>query len=822
MYTLWQDLRYGIRMLMKSPGITFVVILALALGIGANTAIFSVINAVLLRPLPYDESDRLVFLSETSRVMPEISVSYPNFTDWRKQNHVFEKIGVYNRNSYNLTGSGEAERILTAQASADLFAALRVQPLIGRLYTNEEDKPGGTPVVVLSYALWQRRFGGQQNILSQQLTLNGKSYTVIGVMPQNFQYPSRVEMWVPVGQLSGDESWQHRGNHPGLYGIARLKPGVTVAAAQAEISNIAANLEQQYQDSNAGNGAKVQPMLEVFVGDVRRTLWVLFTAVGFVLLIACANIANLLLARSTARQKEMAIRAALGARRWRIARQLLTESVLLGLIGGGIGLLVARWGIQLILYISPTAIPRAAEIGLDWRVLAFTLAIGFLTGILFGLIPALQAGAVDVHEILKETGRGNTSRHWLRSSLVVVEVATTLVLLIGAGLMIRSFYRLQKVDPGFTYDRLTSFNVSLPEKKYSTVEQRSQFFTRLLDNVRSLPGVESAALASGLPLGNNGWQTSFTVDGKPLPPKNETPLMEACLVSPEYFQTMNIPLRKGRYFDAHDDRSHLAGKDMSKLKEEEVDMAGLTSIVIDEQFARRYWPGEDAIGKRVRMGGSDPKAPLLTVVGVVGRVKMEGLDQDSGRVQGYWSFKQFPFSGMTVVVKAAGEPNQLISSLRQEVIALDPDQPIYNIRSMDEIRDESVAPQRLNLTLLTIFASIALVLAIVGIYGVMSYAVTQRTHEIGIRLAIGAQPWHVFRMIIGHGMLLALIGVGIGLFGAYALTRLMAAMLFDVAPTDPATFAVIAVLLTAVSLVACYMPGRRATKVDPVVSLRYE
>jgi len=823
MQTLWQDLRYGARMLLKNPGITLVVILALALGIGANTAIFSVVNAVLLRPLPFEQADRLVFLNETTKVMDEISVSYPNFSDWRNQNHVFEKIGVYNRNSYNLTGYGDAERILTAQMSADLFSALRVNAAIGRVFTNEEDKPGGTPVVVLSYGLWQRRFGGQSSILNQALTFNGKSYTVIGVMPQGFQYPSRVEMWVPVGQLSGDSNWQQRGNHPGLYGVARLNPGVTPEQAQAEMTNIAANLEKQYPDSNGGNGVKIQPLLEVFVSDVRRTLWVLFAAVGFVLLIACANIANLLLARASARQKEMAIRAAMGAGRWRIARQLLTESVLLAIVGGALGLLVARWGIHLILYISPNAIPRSREIGLDLRVLAFTIGVAFLTGILFGLVPALQAGAVDVHETLKETGRGTTGRHWLRSSLVVVEVATTLVLLIGAGLMIRSFYRLQKVDPGFSYARLTSFAVTIPQKKYPTIEQREAFFKRLLENTRSLPGVEGTAAASGLPLGNNGWQTSFTVEGQPAPPRNQIPLMEACLVTPDYFRVMNIPLKRGRYFDEHDDRSFLAGKDLSKLDEDQRTMAGVNSIIIDEEFARRHWPNEDAVGKRIRLGfGKDPKAPVLTVLGVVGRVKMEGLSQDSNRVQGYFSFAQMPFSGMTVITKASADPSQLVPALRQQVTAIDPDQPIYNIRTMDEIRSESVAPERLNLTLLSIFAGIALVLAIVGIYGVMSYTVTQRTHEIGIRMAIGAQPRDVFRLVIGQGMMLALIGVAFGLVGAFGLTRLMTTMLFGVTATDPTTFAGIAVLLTGVALVACYVPGRRATKVDPVVSLRYE
>ncbi|MFZ0062956.1 MAG: ABC transporter permease [Pyrinomonadaceae bacterium] len=821
METPLKDLRFGARMLLKSPAITLVVILALALGIGANTAIFSVINAVLLRPLPYHQSDQLVFLNERSATLDEMSISYPNFADWRNQNRVFEHIGVYNRNSYNLTGAGEAERIPTAQASADLLSALRVKAAIGRVFTNEEDRPGAAPVAVLGYDLWQRRFGGRTNIVDTPLIFNGRSYTIIGVMPPGFQYPSRAEMWVPLGQLVGDPDWQQRGNHPGLYGVARLKPGVTLAQAQAEMDSIAANLQKQYPDTNSKNGVRIRPLLEVLVGDVGSTLWVLFGAVGFVLLIACANIANLLLARATARQKEMAIRTAMGAGRWRIAQQLLTESVLLSLVGGTLGLLFAQWGIRLILYVSPDAIPRAREITLDWKVLSFTLGVSFLTGILFGLVPALQAGAVDVHETLKETGRGTTRRHWLRSSLVVVEVATTLILLVGAGLMIRSFYRLQNVNPGFSYEHLTSFSISLPNRRYTNEERRAEFFRGLIENIRGLPGVEKVAAASGLPLGNNGWQTSFVIDGRPEPSRDETPLMEACTVTPDYFGAMNIPLLRGRNFTDHDNRAFLAGRDLSKLEEGERLIAGVNVIIIDEEFARRHWPNEEAVGKRIRLG-IDPAAPVLTVVGVVGRVKMEGLSQDSNRVQGYFPHAQLPFGGMAIIIKASGDPTQLIASAREQVKATDPEQPIYNIRTMNEIRAESVAPERLNLTLMSLFAGIALVLAIVGIYGVMSYSVTQRTHEIGIRMAIGAQPKDVFKMVIGEGMALALIGVGLGLLGAFALTRLMVTMLFGVEPTDPATFLSIAFLLTSVALIACYIPSRRATKVDPLVSLRYE
>jgi putative ABC transport system permease protein len=822
MTTFLRDLRYGARMLLKTPGLTFVVILALALGIGANTAIFSVINAVLLKPLPYDQPEQLLFLNERSPVLDEMSISYPNFTDWRNQNHVFEKIGVYNRNSYNLTGYGEAERILTGQVSADLFSALRANAAIGRVFTNEEDKPGANPVVVLSYALWQRRFGGQNSILNQSLTLNGRSYTVIGVMPQDYAFPSRVEMWVPVGQLSADPGWPERGNHPGLYGVARLKPGMTMQQAQADMNVIATNLAKQYPDSNTNNGVRIRTMMEVVVGDtVRGTLWFLFGAVAFVLLIACANIANLLLARATARRKEMAIRAAMGAGRWRITRQLLTESILIAIVGGGFGLVIAQLTVKWILYMSPTAIPRSREITLDWKVLAFTVGVSLFTGILFGLVPALQAGEVDVHETLKEAGRGTSARHWLRSSLVVVEVATTMFLLIGAGLMIRSFYRLQNVDPGFSYEHLTSFTVALPQKKYTNEVERSAFFQQLLQNLRTLPGVQSVAAASGLPLGNNGWQTSFVVDGQPPPKPGDSPLMEACTVTPDYFRAMSIPLIQGRYFNDQDNRAFVAGKDMSKMDEGERLINGTNVIIVDQEFARRHWPNEQAVGKRIKFG-TDANAPVLTVVGVVGRVKMEGLDNDSNRVQGYFSFAQLPFGGMTIIIKGVGDPNQLIAAARQQVKAVDPDQPIYNIRTMDEIRGESVAPQRLNLMLLSIFAGLAFVLAVVGIYGVMSYTVTQRTHEIGIRMAIGAQPRDVFRMILGQGIFLTGIGLVIGLLLAFGLTRLMAAMLFAVRPTDPLTFAGVTLLLAAVALIACYVPGRRATKVDPVNSLRYE
>lgn len=823
MRTLLQDLKYGVRMLLKKPAFTAIALLALMLGIGANTAIFSVVNAVLLRDLPFEKPDQLLFLNEQDSKMDTMSVSYPNFTDWRQQNQVFENIGVYNRSSYNLTGTGEPERLQATQMSADIFAALKVKPLLGRLYTNEEDKPGANNVVVLGYGVWQRRFGGDANIVNKTITLNDKSYTVLGVMPEWLRFPSRVDIYVPVGPLSDSASWKSRGNHPGLLGVARLKPGVTIDQAKADMGRIAAGLEKQYPDSNSGNGVRIRTLKEVVVGDIDRALWVFLGAVGFLLLIACANVANLLLARATTRQREIAVRAALGASRWRIIRQLLIESVVLAVLGGALGLLIANWGVTFILAISNNSIPRQAEIGLDTRVLLFTLAISISTGIIFGLIPALQSSKLQLHETLKESGRSLAGgKSWARNSLVVAEVALTLILLIGAGLLIRSFYQLSQVNPGFDYSSLTSFSVSLPEKKYKAEQQQINFYNPLIERLKNLPGVQYVSVASGLPLGNNGWQTSFIVEGKPVPEPKDMPLMEACLISPDYFKAMNIPLIKGRYFNDQDNRDHLKNKDLSKLEEIQQFIAGLNAVIIDQEFARRYWPGEDAIGKRIKLGGPGADNPAATVIGIVGRVKMEGLSTDSNRVQGYFPFAQIPQRSMTVVIKGTSDPNQIIGAARKEVLNIDSSQPIYGIKTMEEIRSESVAPEKLNLTLLGLFSGIALILALVGIYGVMSYSVTQRTHEIGIRMALGARAGDVLKMIIGQGMKLALVGVVIGLIGAFALTRLMEQLLFGVKPTDPLTFGAIALLLSVVAFLACWLPARRATKVDPMVALRYE
>jgi putative ABC transport system permease protein len=687
--------------------------------------------------------------------------------------------------------------------SADLFAVLRVKPVIGRLFTNDEDKPGATPVALLSHGLWQRRFGGDPAILNQPLTFNGVAFTVIGIMPPEYRFPSRVELWTPVGQESGQQSWQSRGNHPGLYGVARLKPGVTIDQARADMETIAVNLEKQYPQSNTGNRVSVTPMIDIIVRDVRQRLYVLLAAVGFVLLIACANVANLLLARATTRQKEIALRTALGASRWRVIRQLLTESVLLALIGGGLGLLLAKWGVKAILAISPNSIPRAQEIGLDGRAVAFTVLISVLTGLVFGLVPAFQASRVDLNEALKDAGRGSTGRrHWFRSGLVVAEIMMTLVLLVGAGLLIRSFYHLQKVDPGFIVDNILTFNVALPQAKYPDDQPRINFFDQVLQKIRALPGVESAGIASGLPLGNNGWQSGFTIEGRPAPPPGQNPLTEVAYVSPDYFSAMRMTMLNGRNFTEQDTKS------------------APRVTIIDEEFARRHWPDGNAagpVGQQIRVGGN-----LVTIIGLVRRVKMEGLATDSNRVQSYYPYKQMPLGGMIFVIRTKADPVSLASSARQQVHSVDKDQPISLVQTMEKIWDDSIAPEKLNLMLLVIFAGVALALAAIGIYGVMAYSVTQRTHEIGIRMALGAQRSDILKNIVGQGMLLALIGIVIGLGVAFGITRLMKSLLFGVSASDPITFSAVSFVLILIALLACFFPARKAMKVDPIVALRYE
>jgi putative ABC transport system permease protein len=805
METLIHDIRYAMRVLLKSPGFTAVALLTLTLGIGANSAIFSVVNAVLLRPLPYEESERLVFITERSPVLEGMSVAYPNYLDWREQNGVFDNIGVYRRVSFNLTGNGKPERLLGGEVSAELFNALKTKPALGRTFLAEEDVAGANPVVVLSYGLWQRRFGKDTDVISQTITLNARPHTIIAVMPPDFRFPSGVDLWVPVGLNADNPSW-NRGNHPGLYAIARLKPGVTASQAHAEMDTIAARLEQQYPASNTGNRVTVTPLFNRIVGDIRPALLVLLAAVGFVLLIACANVANLLLARAAARQKEIAVRMALGASRGRLIRQLLTESMILSVTGGALGLLLAVWGTDLLVAISPDNIPRFAEIKLDNRVLGFTAGIALVTGILFGLAPALHASKLNLNEILKEGGRSATAglrRQRVRSLLVISEVAIALVLLIGAGLLIKSFLRLQQVDPGFNPDNVLTAGIPLPRTKYLEPPKRIAFYEALFSRVAALPGVQAVGAVSELPI-EGGSQTYFIVEDRPIPPREEMPLTEYSLVSTGYFKALGLRLLKGREFDERDVRD------------------APFACIIDENFAEQYWPGQDPIGKRLKYGGADPGNPWSTVVGVVANVRYQGLDQESPRVQLFLPYGQATFLGASLVIRTAGDPKSLASAVRNEVLAIDADLPVFEIRTMNEVLKESVATRRLYMTLLGIFAGVAMVLAAIGLYGVMAYSVTQRTHEIGIRMALGARQRDVLRLVVGQGLVLALEGVVIGLIAAFALTRLMSSLLFAVSATDLSTFLVIALILTGVALGACFVPARRATKVDPMVALRYE
>jgi putative ABC transport system permease protein len=805
MDSLLQDIRYAIRVLLKSPGFTAVALLTLTLGIGANTAIFSVVNAVLLRPLPYQESEKLVFITERSPVLEGMSVAYPNFLDWRDQNSVFDNIGVYRRQSFNLTGGGEPERLVGGEVSADVFAALRTNPLLGRTFVAEEDRPGADPVVVLGYGLWQRRFGREAGVIGQTLTLNGKVHTVVGVMPNDFRFPSGVDLWVPVGLNKDNPSW-NRGNHPGLFAIARLKPGMTIRDAQAEMDTIAIRLEQQYAQTNAGNRVSITPLFDRIVGDIRTVLLILLAAVGLVLLIACANVANLLMARAAARQKEIAVRMALGATRSRLIRQLLTESVMLSVTGGALGLLLALWGTDLLVAISPGDIPRFAEIKLDNRVLGFTGGVALLTGILFGLAPALYSSRLNLNEMLKEGGRSATAsfrRQRVRSLLVISEVAIALVLLISAGLLIKSFLVIQRVDPGFNPDNVLTAGLPLPRTKYLEPEKRIAFYESLFSRISALPGVEAVGAVSDLPV-ESGSQTYFVVEDNPNPPLEEMPLAEYSLVSTGYFKAMGLRLMKGREFNEQDARN----------------APGV--CIIDEKFAETYWPGQDPLGKRMKYGGANPDNPWSVVVGVVANVKYQGLDQQSPRVQIFLPYTQATFLGASLVVRAAGDPGILAAAVRKEVSTMDPDLPVSDIRTMSEVIKGSVGRRRLSMTLIGIFAGVAMTLSAIGLYGVMSYSVSQRTHEIGIRMALGARERDVLRLVVGHGMALAIVGVAVGLVGALALTRLLSSLLFGVSATDTSTFIVISLLLAGVALVACAVPARRATKVDPMVALRYE
>jgi putative ABC transport system permease protein len=799
-----QDARYSLRLMIKNPVFTLIVVLTLTLGIGANTAIFSFANGILLRSLPYPQSDRLVVLDETAlkRGIDSMSVSYPNALDWREQNTVFQGIGIdYGTSRFSLSGIGQPETIRGSYISHGLLEVIGVAPMLGRPFTEVEDRPDTDTVVILGYDLWQKYYGGDQNILGRAVMVNNRARTVVGVMPPGFKYPEISELWTPLALTTKEFT---RTDH-GLNAIARLKDGVTIEQAQAEMNNIAARIEQQNPVTNEGLGVSVVSLHKRLAGDYREGLLILLGVVGCVLLVACVNVANLMLARASARQKELALRAALGASRWRVIRQLMLESLILATIGGLLGLALSKGALHLLLQAIPIKLPFWMNFGLDLRVLAFTAGVTLLTGFIFGVVPALQSSRVDLNDTLKEGGRGSltSSGSHSRSLLVVTEIALSLVLLVGAGLMIQSFLRLRRVNVGLDPKSVLTLSIGLPRVKYPEGPQRAAFFGSLIERVRALPGVEAAAATATLPLSGGNWGRSITVEGYPVLPVGQAPMIQHTVVTPTYFQTMGIHL--------------LAGRDFT-----DADRTGAPLVtIVDERLAQKYWPNESAIGKRIRFGPPEDNEPWHTVIGVVGAVRHQRMQEET-RNSVYLPHQQIPVGGLAIVARTATDPKTLIAGVRREVAQIDSDLPVSNIATMEEVMAESIWQPRLYAMLFAVFAGGALVLAVIGIYGVMAYIVITRTHEIGIRMALGATARDVFRLIVGRGMKLTAIGLVLGVGGAFALTRLMRGLLFNISATDPITFVLISVLLAVAAFLACYIPARRATKVDPLVALRYE
>lgn len=799
-----QDVRYSGRIFFKNPAFSLVVVLTLALGISANTAIFSFANGILLRPLPYPDSDRLAVIDETAfkRGINSMSVSYPNFLDWRERNAVFEGIGLhFGTTRFALSGNGQAEELRGSYISYGLFEVLRVSPVLGRTFTKAEDTPDTDDVVILGYELWQRRFGGDTKIIGQRIALNTYSRTVIGVMPPGFKFPEESELWAPLGLTPQTFT---RTDH-GLSAIARLKDGVTFEQAQAEMDRIAAQIEQENPVTNEGLGVAVTSLHKNLSGDYRKALFILLGVVGCVLLVACVNVANLMLARASARQKEVALRTALGASRSRVIQQLLTESLMLAVAGGALGLLLSVGALRLLLASIPIKLPFWMNFGIDLRVLAFTVGVTVLTGLIFGSIPALQTSRVNLNDTLKEGGRGSLTsiRTFSRSVLVVAEIALSLVLLVGAGLMIQSFLRLRSVDVGLNPKGVATASVTLPRLKYPEKPQRAVFFKQLMEQVTAIPGVEAAAGTTTVPLSGGGWGRSLTVEGHPVLSVGQAPMIQHTVVTPNYFRTMGITLLSGRDFTG-------------------ADTAGAPLVtIIDERLAREYWPNESPIGKRVRFGPPEDNEPWHTVIGVVRAVRHERMQEDT-RKSVYLPHQQMPVNGMSVVARTSGNPRTLAPSIRRVVNQMDADIPVSKTPTMEEVMAESVWQPRLYTTLFAVFGVGAMVLALIGIYGVMAYLVVTRTHEIGVRMALGATARNVFGLIVGRGMKLTIIGVLLGIVGAYGLTRLIRGLLFNVSTTDPVTFTLISLLLVLAAFVACYIPARRATKVNPLVALRYQ
>jgi putative ABC transport system permease protein len=805
---LWQDLRYGARMLLNNPGFTAVAVVTLALGIGANSAIFSVINALLLRQLPYRDPGKLVQVWETDvkRGDNAMTASYPNFADWRDRNHVFEQIAAYSGDGFILTGTSDSERIQGAIVSPSFFSMLGIKPIVGRVFSPEEDHPNKVFSAVISERLWRRRFNSDPHITGKTVGIDDESYTVIGVVPgvtDLYELPYDTELWLPIS--FGGAFNIRRGHY--LNVMARLKPGVTPEQAQANMDYIAGALAAQYPDANKDHGIRLVPLHEQILGDYKLALVVMLGAVAVVLLIASANVANMLLARAGSRQREIAIRIALGAGRFRLIRQLLTESLLLSIIGGAIGLLLALYGVYLLVTFGPADLPRAQEIAVDGSVLGFTLAVSLLTGVIFGLAPALQASRPDLNETLKDSGRsatGSAGHRRVRSLLVVSEIALSLILLVGAGLLMRSFLKLRAVDPGFNSQNSLVGRISLSGSKYETETSVIAFYDQFLDKIKSLPGIQSAAIRTYIPIAaSEGFANrSFSIEGRLTDPADR-PTAFYNGVSPDLFHTMDIPIVKGRPFDNQD------VKEARKV------------IIINETFARRNFPGEDPIGKRMTYRANPREEDWATVVGIVKDTKPRALDGDPV-AEMYVPFAQQPDSSMAFIIRMTSKPEGTIAAVRQTVQSLDKDQPVYGIRTLESVMSEAVAKPSFRMFLLGIFASVALILAMVGIYGVMSYSVAQRTHEIGIRMALGAQRTDVVQLVIGYGMALTFVGVGIGLVASFALTRVLSQFLFGVEPIDPLTFTVIALLLIGVALLACWIPAQRATKVDPLLALHCE
>lgn len=816
MEALIKDIRYALRALRDRPGFTIVAVITLALGIGANSAIFSVVSAVLLNPLPYHEPDRLVVALYGGGQSSSNPVSPRDFRDWQEQNTVFEQMAAASLWGPNMTGRDQPEQIRGLQATGNLFDMLGVEAALGRGFTEDDDKAGAEPVVVLSDQLWKRRFGGDPSIIGQTLTLDGRTYTVIGVMPPSFQFPffwaTRTEMWSLSQLNTADFSRRARF----LRVFARLKPDATVAQAQAEMASISARLAEQYPDTNTGLAAVVTPLHQKITGQYRSTLLVLLGAVGFVLLIACTNVANLLLARASAREREIAVRLALGATRLRLVRQLLTESVMLAIIGGAAGLALAFWSVRaLVAGLPADALPRQQGIGVDAGVFAFTLLLCLLTGIVFGLAPAIQASKTDLNESLKSGGKnaaGDSRGRSMRSGLVVAELALALMLLTGAGLMTRSFIRLQSIDPGFNSQDLLTMTISVAGTSQAQGPRRAQFFQQALERIEALPGVRSASFVNHLPLGGDRWGTQFTVEGQPAPAPGQAPGAAFRVAHSGYLETMGIRLLSGRDFTERDT----------------LDAPGV--VIINEAIARQYWPGEDPLGKRIKLGDIEAQIPWLSVVGVVGEVKQEDWAEE-GRNEVYIPYLQtrIYLTGpqphnqyLTLVVRTDSDAISLASSIRREVWAIEPNAPISSVATMEEITANEVWQPRLSMFLLGGFAVVALLLAAVGIYGVMSYSVTRRTQEIGVRMALGASQGDILKLVVSQGLKLSILGLGIGLAAAFALSRLLEGLLYQISPTDPVTFALVAFVLGAVAFVSCYLPARRAAKVDPQVALRYE